>query len=55
MNEGQLHTLEFLLAFNRPVQWYGEDYFTKFDVKRAVDGRTACAIRSRCMPRKGHR
>ena len=34
MNEGQLHTLEFLLAFNGHVHWYSQGYFTRFEVKK---------------------
>lgn len=34
MSEGELHTLEFLLAFDGHVHWYSQGYFTKFEVRR---------------------
>lgn len=34
MSEDQLHTLEFLIAFDGYVHWYGQGYFTKFEIKR---------------------
>jgi hypothetical protein len=34
MHDEQLHTLEFLLAFNGHVHWYEQGYFTKFEVRK---------------------
>lgn len=34
MSEGQLHTLEFLLAFDGHVHWYSHGYCTKFEVRQ---------------------
>jgi hypothetical protein len=34
MKEEQLHTLEFLLAFDGRVHWYDQGYFVKFEIKR---------------------
>ncbi|MFH1343022.1 MAG: DUF6516 family protein [Pseudomonadota bacterium] len=34
MNEAQMHTLEFLLAFDGRLHWYEQGYFTKFEIKR---------------------
>lgn len=34
MDDGQLHTLEFLLDFDGRVHWYEQGYFVKFEVKR---------------------
>lgn len=54
MEEEQIHTLEFLLAFDGRVHWYEQGYFTKFEIKRIEPTgerpHTACATRSRCTP-----
>ncbi|MCJ2090970.1 DUF6516 family protein [Methylobacterium sp. J-072] len=34
MDEEQLHTLEFLLAFDGRLHWYDQGYFLKFEIKR---------------------
>jgi hypothetical protein len=34
MEEGQIHTLEFLLAFDGRLHWYEQGYCTKFEIKR---------------------
>lgn len=34
MAGGQVHTLEFLLAFDGRVHWYEQGYFTKFELKQ---------------------
>lgn len=54
MHDEQLHTLEFLLAFDGHVHWYEQGYFTKFEVRKVPprwSGRTACATPSRCTTR----
>ena len=34
MNASEIHTLEFLLAFDGRLHWYEQGYFTKFEIKR---------------------
>ena len=54
---GQEHTLEFLLSFDGHIHWYAEGYCVKFEIRRVeptTSDRTACAIRSRCMTRRGN-
>jgi hypothetical protein len=34
MTDEQIHTLEFLLAFDRQVHWLEQDYRLKFEIKR---------------------
>lgn len=34
MKEEQLHTLEFLLAFDGRLHWYDQGYAVKFEIKR---------------------
>jgi Family of unknown function (DUF6516) len=34
MPDEQIHTLEFLLAFDGRVHWYEQGFFTKFEIKR---------------------
>lgn len=34
VDDGQMHALEFLLAFHGRVHWYAQGYFTKFVIRR---------------------
>lgn len=34
MADDQIHTLEFLLAFDGRIHWYEQGYFMKFEIKR---------------------
>ncbi len=33
-DEAEIHTLEFLLAFDGRIHWYEQGYFIKFEIKR---------------------